>query len=152
MDNIIDLLIVLFFIFSAFGSLFKKKPGQNTTQKAKTKKSNPQKYSDKKKYSENPFDLFNVNDKYKPDEIRNVEAFEDELSKNFEQSKKSLEDLSPTKRNIETKIQVPIKQNETVQKIRKLISNKESLRQAFIFSEIISKPKALNHSGKNIYY
>lgn len=152
MDNIIDLLIVLFFIFSAFGSLFKKKTGQNTSQKAKTKKSNPQKYSDKEKYSENPFDLFNVNDKYQPAESSNVEVFEDELSKKFEQSKISLEDLSPTKKNIETKVQISAKQNETVMKIRKLISNKDSLRQAFLFSEIISKPKALNHSGKNIYY
>ena len=155
MDNIIDLLIILFFVFSAFGSLFKKKPESKRTANSTSKSKDPNRYASKseKEYSKNPYDIFDFGQKEIPkEENLNVEIFEDELSKRFEHSKKSLEDLELKKNVVVENESVLLIKNAKQNKIIQMLRNKNSLKQAFILSEILGKPKALNRSGKNLYY
>jgi len=153
MDNLIDVLIILFFIFSAFGSIFKKKSEQ---KKRPSPMTNNRDEGVEEPHSSSPFDILDEirNEYKKKNETANQKTNMDEVLTQFEHSKVSMEDLEINNKIIEQKkekiIPLPPKNNQN--KTRDILFDKASLKQAFILSEILSKPKALNRSGKNLYY
>ncbi|GAB4142161.1 MAG: hypothetical protein Fur0015_11410 [Ignavibacteriales bacterium] len=158
MDNLFDYLIILFFIFSAISSLFKKKPesGKSTQNRRVSKAKPPINYRQNTDY--NPFDL----GKGKPvatdgEMIKDYDDnkyIEDEFEKSKEwqvtsksESLRKITPNVPSEEKIESLSTIPISSS-----IRKRLKEKNSIKESIIISEILSKPKALRYSGKNLYY
>jgi len=160
MDNLFDYLIILFFILSAFGSLFKKKAEQksNLPKRQSTKRVDNYKLSQDRKYND-PFAVDSTNqkgvDKENFNYSDNLPTLEDRFEKRIEFSE--LVKTSPAYQNaikkdkdiINYKIVTPIKLKTD---IKERLHNVNAVKEAFLLSEILNKPKALRYSGKNLYY
>lgn len=160
MDNLFDYLIILFFIFSAVGSLFKKKPEQKKKY-PKTEmpsKSEPISSQQESGY-ENPFDLGkSTND----DTVKEVGTYYDKSDSIEDKFEKSIEAQIPIRISESKKDKKSDTGNTTVTQsfyksniylgIRQKLSNTESIKESIIIAEILNKPKALRYSGKNLHY
>jgi hypothetical protein len=160
MDNLFDYLIILFFIFSAFGSLFKKKPQQKAgTAKTQTLKRDKNYTMNPERVYKDPFDI----DSPKPTETdkENYNYF-DSLSTKEDSFEKSVEFSEPVKTPEEkqtTAKKIKVRSDENIlyaselkSDIKRKLKNINSVREAILLSEILNKPKALRYSGKNIHY
>jgi len=160
MDNLFDYLIILFFILSAFGSLFKKKPQQKSgTAKTQTVKRDKNYSMNPERVYKDPFDIDSpkpkVADKENYNYFDSLSTKEDSFEKSVEFSepvKTSKEKQIPTKKTKERNDENILYAPELKSDIKRKLKIVNSVREAFLLSEILNKPKALRYSGKNLYY
>lgn len=146
MDNLFDYLVILFFIFSALGSLFKKKPeNKNEPKRKSTKAKKPMDIRQTSDY--NPFDfgeevIIHTDDEMVIDYDKNKYVEDDFL--------KSQEWKLPLESHQEKKFEPKLtKEAKTISNpmfissIRSKLKEKNSLKESIFIYEILSKPKAL---------
>lgn len=170
MDNIVDYLVIIFFVVSAIASMFKKKKKQQP-QKQGTQKSQSQTQTLKAKQPQvakqtykDPFEeISEMLRQPKPKTEKKSEVdlyFEDAIQKS--KATKQVSQKEKTSRTIESR-QAQQKINTAADDLKELEKSKESvhkrlnkiqqklkrktdIRELIIFNEILGKPKALRRN------
>jgi hypothetical protein len=164
MDNIVDYLVVLFFIISFLSSIFKKKKTKESVPEGDV---SPQNTDIKKPKKANPFEEFfnqiekkvveatETRSKSEVDEYYN-EAMQKSLKTNNDFNKNEFKPAIPLVKLKKDKEVLPIKsykdlvklnkekhQSKKAKKIRNSLMNTSSIRNFVILNEVLGKPKAM---------